>query len=246
MRLDAAGWVLLSMVTGCYANDDILPPAPTGATVATCPMPTLDRLYPFATPPPTTTASPEAPSCARGRHDAIIILGCPSDDSGRPSSCQHERVDMAMELSAEGYGDRFIVSGGAVYNDFVEAAALSDLLVAAGVDPGQIVLEPQAAHTDENIDYSTDLMQAAGWVTALVVSTRAHLLYAAACDANCCVRRGRLSNLSFPVASGWLDAGHYVLTPPADEVTPGECDHLRNPTKLMCVNYASRRRCAGP
>ncbi|MEK7705286.1 MAG: YdcF family protein [Myxococcota bacterium] len=239
--------LLFGLASACYVSGDIFPPTTGDETVATCPMPSLELLYPHATPPAPLTKWPVAPWCARGKHDVLIILGYPSNDDGSPSSMQRARIDTALRLYDEGYGDRFIVTGGAVHNAHVEAEAMAALLRDKGIAEAAIFEEPRAEHTDENLYFSTRIMLEHGWETALVVSNDLHLAYVAACDANCCVRLGRFSTLAFPVhgSDDPIAAGHYVLVPPANEVTVEECRHLRNPTKAMCVNFTERLACAG-
>jgi hypothetical protein len=181
-----------------------------------------------------------------------MVLGCPSRDDGQPSDCQKKRADIAVGLQRLGYGDRFIVTGGAVANAHVEADALRALLLARGVPDDRIVREPLAMHTDENLYYSTRIMEAEGLVTAWVVSEDpGHLVMTAVCDANCCVQLGRMTvfELGVPLSSGGSPepqkVGHYVRTPPATLASTTECDHVKQPLKFMCTNLSSRRACAG-
>ena len=207
-------------------------------------MPTLEVMYPFTSPPSTLAPWLDAPDCAVGEYDVIIIPGCPTNEDGSPSDCQQRRVDMAMDLSRSGYGSSFITSGAAVYTEYIEARSLRELLIDAGAEESRIWMDQQARHTDENIYYATEIMVDRGWQTALFVTDVGHLLYAAVCDANCCVKRGRLTTLNFPTESGSQQAAHYVLTPPGDPVTDDECAHLTNPTRLQCVNLSARDSCA--
>jgi len=221
----------------------------TGAVdvVATCAVPDLMTLHPGFLPASPWALWESAPSCLEARHDAIIILGCPSDADGTSSSCQEGRVDLAMKFAQAGYGDRFIVTGGAVANAHVEAYALRDLLVAEGVPEASIETEPVARHTDENLYYSGLIMTAKGWDTAIVISEPEHLWYTAVCDANCCVEKGRLSAFQYHVgATGELieKAATYVLYPTATTVSDGECSHIETSTKLMCTNMDDRKACA--
>lgn len=207
-------------------------------------MPTLDRLYAFAPASP-WMPFPDAPACARQPHDVLVVLGCPSNTDGSASDCQKDRVRWARSLQRAGVGERFIVTGAAAHNAFVEAESMAQLLLEQGVPAQNVYIEPQAEHTDENIYYASLIMQNEGWQSAIVVSDPNHLTYLAACDANCCVQLGRLSTMAFATPDGDVHGGHYVLTPPADPVTQEECRHLRNPSRLMCTNFDSRRACAG-
>jgi hypothetical protein len=228
------------------AGGDLTPPlSPTAA----CPVPGMDQLYPGALPPNPYAAGPAVDACINGAHDAIIVLGCPSNADGTPSTCQTKRADIAIALANAGYASWFIPSGAAAHNMYVEAQAISDLLVARGADPGHIVLEPQAMHTDENIYYSTKIMEAHGWTTALVVSEDSgQLIMTALCDSNCCVELGRLTVYDFSLTVAGQAAtqklGHYVRTPWTTPVSMAECQDIEQPLKFMCVNLSSRLSCA--
>ncbi len=225
------------------ADTEVLP------AVLTCPVASMESLYAGVLPPNPYGAWPTAPDCVKQYHDVIIVLGCPSEGNGSPASCQTGRVDIAMRLKAAGYGDRFIVTGGAVHNQWVEAEALRALLLSRGVQNDRIWLEPEAEHTDENLYYSTQIMVAQGWRSALVVSNDpGHLMMTALCDSNCCVELGRLTLFAMPVTGGLFpndNVGHYVLIPPAEASTVAECTTIQGPIKFMCTNLGSRKACKG-
>ncbi len=200
----------------------------------------MDQLYPGAWPPNPYGPAVPADTCLYAAHDAIVILGCPSNADGTPSDCQIRRADMAAALRR--YADRFIVSGAAAHNQYVEADALQALLVQRGVPAENILLERKARHTDENIYYSSRIMQAEGWQSALVISDDpGHLVFTALCDSNCCVDLGRLTVIELPDRS---KVGHYVLYPPGARVSGAECAQIETSTKYMCTNMADRMACA--
>ncbi|MFO0580443.1 MAG: YdcF family protein [Polyangia bacterium] len=241
--------VLLSVLllgSGCGAPSEGSAPDP-----ATCPVPTAQELYPGDAPPNPFRDFVAADACLSAEHDTILVLGCPAQDSGLPSACQEARANIAAALYRSGYAPRVITTGGAVKNRFVEADVLRDLLVARGIPAAQIRTEPRAEHTDENIYYSTEIMESEGWNDALVVSdSAAHLLYTALCDSNCCVKRGRLTVISVPLALGEdgvapVAVGHYARYPFAAAVSDEECAHLEQPDKILCLNLPTRRACAG-
>lgn len=123
---------------------------------------------------------PPAPAAAPGaRFDAIVVLGFPARADGGPSTILAERVDAAARLWKAGAAPRVLVSGGAVYNEHVEAEAMAARAREQGVAPGAIVLEPLARNTRENARYAAERMRAEGWRTALVVSSPSHLRRAA-------------------------------------------------------------------
>jgi hypothetical protein len=108
----------------------------------------------------------------------------------------------------------------------------------------RITTESKAEHTDENIFYSTKIMEENDQVSAIVVSDQpGHLVLTGVCDSNCCVDLGRLSVFDFPVADGRFSVGHYVRRPWAEPISAAECTHIEIPTKFMCTNLAQRRSC---
>lgn len=209
-----------------------------------CHIPSMVDQYGGDDPPATFGPGVAAPACVRTKHDAIMVLGCPNEDGGAPSACQIARADLAVDAMRAGLGDDFITTGGHVQNAWVEAETLRDLLVMRGVAKERIAVEPQAEHTDENIFWSTRIMQTRGWTTAIVVSEDPrHLVMTAVCDSNCCVRLGRLTIFEFQMTTGaTAKLGHYELLPNAPAVTDEECQVIK--PKLMCLNLGNRRACA--
>ena len=212
---------------------------------ACCAVPSMLTSYPGAFPNMPYGPQPEADACVSREHDVILVLGCPNEADGAPSECQVKRADLAISLMTAGYGSRFITSGGAVHNMYVEADTLRDLLVARGATPEDIRTEPLAEHTDENIYHSSKIMQAEGWSSAIVVSDDpGHLILTAVCDSNCCVDLGRLTIFAFATQGGPIVAGHYALHPSAQPISDAECAQIEQGSKFMCVNLATRRACA--
>jgi len=232
----ASGFVLLA--GSCASPPSVV--GEEGASPERCEVSPMQELYPGPLAPNPDDDHPRAGACIDDEHDVLLVLGCPSEEDGSPSGCQIERADIAAALHAAGYADRLIVSGGAVHNEFVEADALHDLLVARGVPSGVIVREPRAEHTDENIYFASRIMQERGWRSAFVVSDSAgQLVYNALCDANCCVGLGRLTVVEL---EGTV-VGHYVLYPDAEPVAEDECAHVEDARMGVCLNLGKRRAC---
>jgi hypothetical protein len=240
-------FVLLLLCAGCTRFGEATEREPDASE---CAIPTMVEHYGGESAPATFGPGITAPPCTLTKHDVVIILGCPTSSDGSASTCQRARVDLALEAKRRGLGDRFIVSGGAVANAFVEADSLARLLGDRGVNEDAIVLEPKARHTDENLYFSSLIMQARGWSNALVVSEDPRqLVMVATCDANCCVGLGRLTvfdMLDVPFSSDGgttTKLGHYVLFPNARRVAEEECEVIK--PKLMCLALPERRACAG-
>lgn len=214
--------------------------------VSYCPVPPMDQLYTGIIPPNPYGPITAADACINKKHDGIIVLGCPNNADGSAANCQKARADMAVSFRNAGFGDRIITSGAAVHNAYVEADTLKQLLVDRGVPASDIFTETQAAHTDENLYFSTIIMKKQGWTNAIVVSEDpGHLILSATCDSNCCVDLGRLTALQFDVAGTTIKAGHYALFPYAQAVSAAECTAIKFPSKVMCSNLGSRLACAG-
>jgi hypothetical protein len=242
--------VLVCALSACDKGDDTAAAStgalPTDHPTARCPTASMIDAYPGAYPNQPYGPQPAASACIATAHDVIVVLGCPNADDGQPAPCQTERADIAVALMEAGYSGRFITSGGAVHNEWVEAETLRDLLVERGAPSDRILLEPEAQHTDENIYYASRIMQDEGFASALVVSEDpGHLILTAVCDSNCCVALGRLTVLELPIAGGAVVAGHYALYPYAAEVSEAECAHIEQGSKFMCTNLATRKACAG-
>jgi DUF218 domain-containing protein len=238
--------LLVAILCGCGAGISAPPsagfPDAGTAAAAACEVPPMDQLYSGAWPPNPWAPALIAAPCMTQRHDAIIVLGCPSNADGSASDCQRSRAQMAASLYAQGFAANLIATGAAAHNAWVEADALTALLTARGVPGAAIVREPLAMHTDENLYYSSRIMQQRGWISALVVSDDpGHLVFTAVCDSNCCVKLGRLTVVELPDQTR---VGHYVLYPQAEQVGPAECAQIRAPEKFMCTNLLDRKACA--
>jgi hypothetical protein len=225
---------------GVDAGPDAGPSAATRCAVAL-----MTDLYSGFLPTNPYAVQPMAGPCAVP-HDAIEILGCPSNTDGTPSTCQRTRADLAVDLWDAGYASNFIVSGAATHNQWVEADALAALLEQRGVPAKQIFRDLRAMHTDENLYYSDKIMEAQGWSSAIVVSEDpGQLIETALCDSNCCVDLGRLTVLTFPIGGNGAVLGHYVRYPWTQTVSTAECAQIERPIKLMCTKLSSRLSCAG-
>ncbi|MCD8508854.1 MAG: YdcF family protein [Bacillus sp. (in: Bacteria)] len=106
--------------------------------------------------------------------DVIIVLGAGVWEHG-PSPALKARLDRAIEVYENGYGEVFIVTGG--LGDFppTEAEAMRDYLVGEGVPPEQIFLEPLATNTLENLQNSKVIMEEYGWRSAVIVTDVFHM-----------------------------------------------------------------------
>lgn len=107
--------------------------------------------------------------------DVAVVLGCPSEDDGRPSPCLQCRVRAAQQVLVQGRVQALIFSGGAAHNRHVEAEVMARLAQRRGVGRERVLLEGQSLTTWQNLRYSQRIMQAHGFRSALLISTRDHL-----------------------------------------------------------------------
>jgi len=111
--------------------------------------------------------------------DTIIVLGHPANEDGTPAPKQRERVLEGIREYQAGRASHIIFTGGAAHNQFVEAHVMAALAEAQGLPASDIVEEPQALNTIQNVYYSAQIMHAHGWNSAEVISTPEHLPRAA-------------------------------------------------------------------
>jgi uncharacterized SAM-binding protein YcdF (DUF218 family) len=107
--------------------------------------------------------------------DTLIILGTPADSNGMPSPEQRERVLEGVREYKAGVAPHVIMTGGAVYNSFVEAHTMAQFAASQGIPSSAIVEEPQARNTIQNIFYSSELMHRNHWSSAEIISSPSHL-----------------------------------------------------------------------
>lgn len=108
------------------------------------------------------------------KSDAIVVFAGGVGESGQAGGGYQERLKRAVDLYREGFASRIIISSGFVFA-FKEAEVMRGLAVANGVPPDALVLETQAANTHENVIYTRDILEHAGWHQILLVSSPYHM-----------------------------------------------------------------------
>ena len=109
------------------------------------------------------------------RFDAIIVLGSPADSDGNPTPQQLARVNEAVHEYELGVAPRLILTGGAVYNRFVEARVMAQTAHAMGIPESAIYVEPDSQDTIQNGCYAMHIMKVHRWRAAEVISNAGHL-----------------------------------------------------------------------
>jgi uncharacterized SAM-binding protein YcdF (DUF218 family) len=107
--------------------------------------------------------------------DTLIVLGYPATRDGTPSPEQRERVLEGVREYKAGVASHIIMTGTAAHNQYVEAQVMSQLARAQGVPASDIIEEPQAQNTIQNIFYSAQIMHLHHWESAEVISSPYHL-----------------------------------------------------------------------
>jgi uncharacterized SAM-binding protein YcdF (DUF218 family) len=104
--------------------------------------------------------------------DAIVVLGCRVDPSGRPSHALRRRAEHAARLYHRGAAPWVVTTGGV--GDFgpSEASVARDVLVKAGVPEQRILLEDASTSTDENARFAKERF---GGRRVLVVTDAYHV-----------------------------------------------------------------------
>ena len=109
------------------------------------------------------------------KFDVILVLGVPTLKNGSASPGQRARVLEGVEEWRRGVAPRVIVSGTAAHNKWVEADTMAQLARSWGVPSEDVIEEPQALNTIQNVYYTWAIMQAHGWKSAEVITTTDHL-----------------------------------------------------------------------
>ena len=96
--------------------------------------------------------------------DAIAVF---SGDSGA-------RTERAVELLKEGYGDYLILSGGKVYDDVTMAELMKNHAIKLGVDESKILIDDEASTTNENAEFTTNIIEENNFKSVIVVTSDYH------------------------------------------------------------------------
>lgn len=106
--------------------------------------------------------------------DVILVLGCGALGNGTPSFCQRARVTAAVQLWQAGYAPYLMMTGGKAY-DTTEAKIMTELAVAQGVPPDQILQENRSRSTVENMRFSQRLLAERNLRKVLLVTEPFHM-----------------------------------------------------------------------
>jgi uncharacterized SAM-binding protein YcdF (DUF218 family) len=108
-------------------------------------------------------------------YDAALVLGCPALPDGSASPCERCRVKSAVRQYRAGAVGKIIFSGGAAHSPDVEADVMGALAEHRGVAAADVLREPRALTTWQNVRFSLAILRARALETVLVISTADHL-----------------------------------------------------------------------
>lgn len=152
----------------------------------------------------------------RGAPDVVVILGCRVKPWG-PSVLLRNRLETALSYIDKHPGAVVVVSGGQGSDEHVsEAQAMRDYLVGRGVPAGSILLEARSTSTLENLLYSRDALQKAGYDFAsgvLIVSNGFHMARVRMLWGRVCEGPGPLSTLAAPSSRELARVKMYIREP---------------------------------
>lgn len=101
----------------------------------------------------------------------VIVLGC-KINGGEPSLMLRRRLDAAHAFLQSHPESPCIVSGGQGADEIMpEGEAMKNYLVAAGIDPERVFVEDSSTSTQENLQFSKEIMDAQGLSRAAVIAT---------------------------------------------------------------------------
>ena len=98
------------------------------------------------------------------KSDAIVVF---SGDCGA-------RTERAVELLKDGYADYLILSGGKVYDDVTMAELMKKHAIKLGVDESKILIDNEASTTNENAEFTTNIIEENNFKSVIVVTSDYH------------------------------------------------------------------------
>ncbi|WP_263409349.1 YdcF family protein [Terriglobus tenax] len=139
----------------------------------------------------------------QAKFDSIIVLGTPSKADGTPSPEQRERVLEGVRQWKAGVAPVLIMTGGAAHNKWTEAHSMAVYAEQQGVPASAVIEEGQAQNTVQNIYYSNQILQAHGWHSAEVVSSKSHLPRAGMILSHYPAIKWKVDGSARPAEYGW-------------------------------------------
>jgi uncharacterized SAM-binding protein YcdF (DUF218 family) len=134
--------------------------------------------------------------------DAIVVLGCRIEPSGRPAAAASRRAAAAASAFQSGVAPLVVASGGRRWDAHIEARAIRRRVIEAGVPAAAVLEELVSLSTRENAVCSAAILHGLGARRAAVVTCPWHMARALAC-----FRRAGVEAVPFPTRLGDLSPG---------------------------------------
>jgi uncharacterized SAM-binding protein YcdF (DUF218 family) len=115
---------------------------------------------------------------SRPQSDAIVVLGS-AQYNGVPSSIFEARLEHALALYEDGVASVIVTVGGkAVGDQFTEAEAGRDYLIASGIPGDSLLAVPEGVDTLESMRVVSAAFDERGWDSAVLVTDPWHAMRA--------------------------------------------------------------------
>lgn len=109
--------------------------------------------------------------------DAIVVLGAAVWPDGQPSLALEDRTRSGCQLYLDGLADCIVFSGGRSKNAPIsEPEAMRRIGLEMGVPEAAMILDDQGINTQATVWNTTEIGEARGWSSVLMVSHDYHLL----------------------------------------------------------------------
>ena len=105
--------------------------------------------------------------------DAMIVLGYHCNDDGSLDEIAKKRIQCAYQLHQKKPYAPIIISGGCVTNEYNESQVMGQYAIDLGIHKDNIISEPKARNTYENLLYSSQIIDSTHKV--LVITSRFHI-----------------------------------------------------------------------
>jgi uncharacterized SAM-binding protein YcdF (DUF218 family) len=96
------------------------------------------------------------------KRDYVIVFGAAVRSNGKPSAALRRRIRRASEWAARNPTSMIVATGAAGDNGVTEAVAIKEALVADGVQPGRILVEPKGRDTLQSVRLCSRLIRQRG------------------------------------------------------------------------------------
>jgi len=106
----------------------------------------------------------------------LIVLGNPAQPDGSLTRILRSRLDLAIALYHAGQVHQLILTGGAVYNQYIEAEIMENYCRQKGVKASDIQLECLSKSTYDNALYAASIVHFQNQHPVIVITSHFHRL----------------------------------------------------------------------